>query len=251
MCVCAWRVGCVHLGGWGGGGVGVGGAACQHLELLGSAGGCDGQLRLWDIRRSGPLRIFDQHQTQEAHRAARQAQQAQQGQEGQQARSSGGNGNRGAYGKRRRSDHDAGPSQRGSVLNGHGAGSGGGSNSSARRVQRNGGNPTTSSSGAGPGAGPPGHRMFLPDKVTRYATAHGASITAVHPTPDGLFWLSAGTDDRVRLWDAMTYRWVGGLRGGSSGGGRLEEVRRGAGGVAGVLDAGTRWSIVTLTFVLE
>ncbi|EFN57592.1 hypothetical protein CHLNCDRAFT_20970, partial [Chlorella variabilis] len=27
-------------------------------------GGCDGQLRLWDIRRSGPLHIFDQHDTQ-------------------------------------------------------------------------------------------------------------------------------------------------------------------------------------------
>lgn len=26
------------------------------------------------------------------------------------------------------------------------------------------------------------------------------------PTPDGLHWLSAGTDDRVRLWDAATYR---------------------------------------------
>ena len=47
-------------------------------------------------------------------------------------------------------------------------------------------------------------------QVTRYAAAHGGSVTGVHPTPHGLYWLSAGTDDRVRLWDAASYRRAGG-----------------------------------------
>ena len=49
--------------------------------------------------------------------------------------------------------------------------------------------------------------MFLPARATRHAAAHpGGAVTGVAPTPDGLHWLTAGTDDRVRLWDAGTYR---------------------------------------------
>lgn len=40
----------------------------------------------------------------------------------------------------------------------------------------------------------------------KYSTAHAGSITGVVPTPNGLHWLSAGTDDKVRLWDAATRR---------------------------------------------
>lgn len=36
----------------------------------------------------------------------------------------------------------------------------------------------------------------------------GDVAAGVVPTPDGLHWLSSGTDDRVRLWDASTYRHV-------------------------------------------
>ncbi|KAK9817228.1 hypothetical protein WJX72_011350 [[Myrmecia] bisecta] len=37
-------------------------------------------------------------------------------------------------------------------------------------------------------------------------TAHDGYVTAVLPTPDGLYWLSAGTDSRVRLWDTVYHR---------------------------------------------
>jgi DNA excision repair protein ERCC-8 len=36
------------------------------------------------------------------------------------------------------------------------------------------------------------------------ARAHEAGVTAVLPSPDGLAWLSAGGDDRLRRWDAAT-----------------------------------------------
>ena len=39
------------------------------------------------------------------------------------------------------------------------------------------------------------------------ATAHEGSVTAVLPTPDGLHWVTAGTDSRVRLWDSLTFRY--------------------------------------------
>jgi DNA excision repair protein ERCC-8 len=41
--------------------------------------------------------------------------------------------------------------------------------------------------------------------ATIYAKSHESGITGVVPTPDGLFWLSAGNDDRVRLWNASTH----------------------------------------------
>jgi len=38
------------------------------------------------------------------------------------------------------------------------------------------------------------------------STAHEGSVTAVLPTQDGLHWMTAGTDSRVRLWDSQTLR---------------------------------------------
>ncbi|KAG7667760.1 putative WD repeat-containing protein ATCSA-1 [Nannochloris sp. 'desiccata'] len=42
--------------------------------------------------------------------------------------------------------------------------------------------------------------------ATIYAKSHENGITGVVPTSDGLFWLSAGNDDRVRLWNASSHR---------------------------------------------
>lgn len=35
------------------------------------------------------------------------------------------------------------------------------------------------------------------------AVAHLGRVTGILPTPDGLHWLTAGTDNRLRLWDAQ------------------------------------------------
>lgn len=35
------------------------------------------------------------------------------------------------------------------------------------------------------------------------AVAHDGRVTGILPTPDGLHWLTAGTDNRLRLWDAQ------------------------------------------------
>ena len=42
--------------------------------------------------------------------------------------------------------------------------------------------------------------------ATIYAKSHESGITGVVPTPDGLFWLSGGNDDKVRLWNATSHR---------------------------------------------
>lgn len=36
--------------------------------------------------------------------------------------------------------------------------------------------------------------------------AHDGAVTALLPTLDGLFWLTAGTDSRVRQWDSLHHR---------------------------------------------
>jgi hypothetical protein len=57
------------------------------------------------------------------------------------------------------------------------------------------------------GTGVGGHRMFVPEvEQSGYSCAHDGSVTGIASTPDGLFWVTAGTDDRVRLWDARTHR---------------------------------------------
>lgn len=33
--------------------------------------------------------------------------------------------------------------------------------------------------------------------------AHSGRVTGILPTPDGLHWLTAGTDNRLRLWDTQ------------------------------------------------
>lgn len=38
------------------------------------------------------------------------------------------------------------------------------------------------------------------------ATAHDGAVTGLAPTLEGLSWLSAGTDSRVRMWDSVHYR---------------------------------------------
>jgi len=39
-------------------------------------------------------------------------------------------------------------------------------------------------------------------KESTAAVAHDGRVTGILPTPDGLHWLTAGTDNRLRLWDA-------------------------------------------------
>jgi DNA excision repair protein ERCC-8 len=56
----------------------------------------------------------------------------------------------------------------------------------------------------GGGGGGPGERQRARERAALYAQAHDGAVTGLAPTPDGLFWLSAGTDDRLRLWDAAT-----------------------------------------------
>lgn len=41
---------------------------------------------------------------------------------------------------------------------------------------------------------------------TSSAIAHDGRITAVLPAPDGLSWITAGTDDRVRVWSMPRFR---------------------------------------------
>lgn len=88
-------------------------------------GGCDGQVRMWDIRTYNCLRIFDEHVT-----------------------------------------------QRPKPVRAESAGS--------RKRSRNG----------------------AARKESTAAVAHDGRVTGILPTPDGLHWLTAGTDNRLRLWDA-------------------------------------------------
>ncbi len=39
-------------------------------------------------------------------------------------------------------------------------------------------------------------------KESTTAVGHDGRVTGILPTPDGLHWLTAGTDNRLRLWDA-------------------------------------------------
>ena len=43
--------------------------------------------------------------------------------------------------------------------------------------------------------------------LSQSAVAHDGCVTAVNPTPDGLRWLTAGTDSRVRAWESDTFRY--------------------------------------------
>ena len=38
-------------------------------------------------------------------------------------------------------------------------------------------------------------------------TAHDGAVTGLAPTLEGLAWVSAGTDSRVRMWDSVHYRY--------------------------------------------
>lgn len=42
-----------------------------------------------------------------------------------------------------------------------------------------------------------------PGLASSAVRAHSGAVSCVMPTPDGLYWLTAGTDSSLRLWDAM------------------------------------------------
>lgn len=236
-----------------------------------ATGGCDGQLRLWDIRRAGPLHIFDQHDTQEPRAAGGRAAGQQQPQQQDGEAEGEGAIDQDVWGAdapqplppRDQDDQQPAPMQQAvaeAMQRQRSSGSGG-----ARRAGRA---PAGRAAAAADGSTAGSERMFLPERVTKYSTAHAGSITGslqglpescaaalwaraavcssrshiccasselwqpsspaslhpstptlvnslagdsllpagVVPTPDGLHWLSAGTDDRVRLWDAATYK---------------------------------------------
>lgn len=48
-------------------------------------------------------------------------------------------------------------------------------------------------------------RTAVARKEPTTAVAHDGRVTGILPTPDGLHWLTAGTDNRLRLWDAHHY----------------------------------------------
>ena len=56
---------------------------------------------------------------------------------------------------------------------------------------------------AAPGEGGPG----APHPGSSAAAAHDGRVTAVQATPDGLHWLTAATDSRIRLWAVGEFRW--------------------------------------------
>ena len=43
-------------------------------------------------------------------------------------------------------------------------------------------------------------------RPAQHRQAHEGAVTAVVPTPDGLYLLTAGTDSRIRLWDLQDNR---------------------------------------------
>ena len=112
------------------------------------AGGCDGQLRLWDIRRSGALHVFDQHDTQQQH-----TQQREQQQQGQQQ-------------QLEEVEEEVVAEQR------QGQARAGRQRSGAGRPGKN----VASGASAGRSA-PADDRMFLSERQARYSTAHADSIT--------------------------------------------------------------------------
>lgn len=61
--------------------------------------------------------------------------------------------------------------------------------------------------------------------------SHQGAVTAICPTPDGLHWLSAGTDDRLRLWDALDWHhWLVGYPGTRNKATRARQLTVGVGG---------------------
>lgn len=45
-------------------------------------------------------------------------------------------------------------------------------------------------------------------RPAQHRQAHEGAVTAVVPTPDGLYLLTAGTDSRIRLWDLQDNRYA-------------------------------------------
>ena len=46
------------------------------------------------------------------------------------------------------------------------------------------------------------------NRPAQHRQAHEGAVTAVVPTPDGLYCVTAGTDSRIRLWDLQDNRLV-------------------------------------------
>jgi DNA excision repair protein ERCC-8 len=42
--------------------------------------------------------------------------------------------------------------------------------------------------------------------ISGAARAHEGLVSCVMPSPDGLFWMTAGADNRLRLWDSSSWR---------------------------------------------
>lgn len=99
-----------------------------------ATGGCDGQVRMWDIRRAGCIALLDQHDSQPSTTMSAMPM------------------------------ADDWPSI----------------------------------------AGVAGEQDVVSPTAT--STAHDGRVTALLPTPDGLSWLSAATDSRVRLWSVPHFR---------------------------------------------
>mmetsp|Transcript_35876 Transcript_35876/g.57994 ORF Transcript_35876/g.57994 Transcript_35876/m.57994 type:complete len:459 (+) Transcript_35876:115-1491(+) len=140
-----------------------------------ASGSLDGTILVWDVRRAGgPLKILDQHNTSRAS---------------QWASSSASN-----------SSAWTAPELRGGESS---------STSSRRQDKRQRNGKTGSSSSASKRTRLEPNRMPEPviwanHSKASTSTAHSGAVTALCYTPDGLFLLSSGTDERLRLWNTFS-----------------------------------------------
>ncbi len=145
-----------------------------------ATGGCDGQLRLWDIRRAGPLHIFDQHDTQEARAAGVQAAEEQQGEaeieEGLDQDAWGADAPQ-PLPPRDQDDQQPAAMQQAAAAMLRQRSGGTGSGRRAGREAGGGGGRSGRAAAVGGGSTAGSERMFLPERVTKYSTAHAGSIT--------------------------------------------------------------------------